>query len=48
MLQQEPFYADNVVVPRFVHIGEDYIAPDFQPVLAPYDGQIVACLWTYN
>lgn len=36
------FYADNVVVPRFVHIGEDYIAPDFQPVLAPYDGQIVA------
>ncbi len=42
MLQQEPFYADNVVVPRFVHIGEDYIAPDFQPVLAPYDGQIVA------
>ncbi len=42
------FYADNVVVPRFVHIGEDYIAPDFQPVLAPYDGQIVACLWTYN
>lgn len=36
------FYADNVVVPKFVHIGEDYIAPDFQPVLAPYDGQIVA------
>lgn len=36
------FYADNVVEPKYVHIGEDYIAPDFQPVLAPYDGQIVA------
>lgn len=36
------FYSDNIVVPKFLHIGEDYIAPDFQPVLAPYDGQIVA------
>ncbi|MCE6061751.1 hypothetical protein J8A71_02465 [Mycoplasmopsis agalactiae] len=36
------FYSDNVVVPKFLHIGEDYLAPDYQPVLAPYDGQIVA------
>ncbi|EIN15441.1 Hypothetical protein, predicted lipoprotein [Mycoplasmopsis agalactiae 14628] len=36
------FYSDNVVVPKFLHIGEDYLAPDFQPIVAPYDGQIVA------
>ncbi|WP_331706633.1 MSC_0775 family lipoprotein [Mycoplasmopsis agalactiae] len=36
------FYSDNIVVPKFLHIGEDYLAPDYQPVLAPYDGQIVA------
>ncbi|UKS53852.1 MSC_0775 family lipoprotein [Mycoplasma feriruminatoris] len=36
------FYGEKVKTPKFMHIGEDYIANDFQPVVMPYDGEIIA------
>ncbi|WP_434330479.1 MSC_0775 family lipoprotein [Mycoplasma mycoides] len=36
------FYSEKVKSPKFMHIGEDYIANDFQAVLMPYDGEIIA------
>ncbi|KKW61204.1 MSC_0775 family lipoprotein [Mycoplasma capricolum] len=36
------FYSEKVKTPKFMHIGEDYIAKDFEPVVMPYDGQIIA------
>ncbi|AME14039.1 prolipoprotein [Mycoplasma mycoides subsp. mycoides] len=36
------FYAPKITTPIFMHIGEDYIANDFQAVLMPYDGEIIA------
>ncbi|PZW01455.1 hypothetical protein BCF89_10279 [Metamycoplasma auris] len=37
------FYGnDSIKTPLFLHFGEDYLAPDHQAVLMPYDGDIVA------
>ncbi|CBV67432.1 Putative Prolipoprotein [Mycoplasma leachii 99/014/6] len=36
------FYSEKVKSPKFMHIGEDYIAKDFEAVLMPYDGEIIA------
>ncbi|QVK06644.1 MSC_0775 family lipoprotein [Mycoplasma mycoides] len=36
------FYAPKITTPIFMHIGEDYVANDFQAVLMPYDGEIIA------
>lgn len=36
------FYDEKTTTPKFMHIGEDYIANDFQPVVMPYDGEIIA------
>ncbi|WFQ92411.1 MSC_0775 family lipoprotein [Mycoplasma feriruminatoris] len=35
------FYAPKITTPIFMHIGEDYVANDFQPVLMPYDGEVI-------
>ncbi|CBW54452.1 Conserved hypothetical protein, predicted lipoprotein, DUF285 family [Mycoplasma mycoides subsp. capri LC str. 95010] len=36
------FYSEKVKTPKFMHIGEDYIAKDFEAVVMPYDGEIIA------
>ncbi|PTD31613.1 MSC_0775 family lipoprotein [Mycoplasma leachii] len=36
------FYSEKVKSPKFMHIGEDYIAKDFEAVVMPYDGEIIA------
>lgn len=36
------FYGANIKTPVFMHFGEDYIANDYQAVLMPYDGEIIA------
>ncbi|WP_434323680.1 lipoprotein [Mycoplasma capricolum subsp. capricolum] len=36
------FYDEKTRSPKFMHIGEDYIAKDFEAVVMPYDGQIIA------
>lgn len=36
------FYDEKTKSPKFMHIGEDYIAKDFEAVVMPYDGQIIA------
>lgn len=36
------FYGAKIKTPIYMHIGEDYLANDFQPVLMPYDGHIIA------
>ncbi|BAW18340.1 hypothetical protein MBVG596_0678 [Mycoplasmopsis bovigenitalium] len=35
------FYSEKVKTPSFLHWGEDYLAPDFQPVLMPFDGELI-------
>ncbi|MBU4692009.1 hypothetical protein KQ875_00140 [Mycoplasma zalophi] len=34
-------YAAKTSVPNFLHVGEDYLAPSFTPIVAPYDGEII-------
>ncbi|MDP4040350.1 MSC_0775 family lipoprotein [Mycoplasma mycoides] len=36
------FYGEKIKSPQYMHIGEDYIANDFQAVVMPYDGEIIA------
>lgn len=37
------FYGnDNIKTPSFLHFGEDYLAPDYQAIVMPYDGQMIA------
>ncbi|MCT4469556.1 MSC_0775 family lipoprotein [Mycoplasma sp. HS2188] len=34
-------YGAKITVPTFLHIGEDYLAPAYTPITAPYDGEII-------
>ncbi|WGI36697.1 MSC_0775 family lipoprotein [Mesomycoplasma lagogenitalium] len=36
------FYTKNTDIANSLHLGEDYLAPQFQPIVAPYDGEIIA------
>ncbi|EXU60639.1 MSC_0775 family lipoprotein [Mycoplasma mycoides] len=36
------FYGEKIKSPQYMHVGEDYIANDFQAVVMPYDGEIIA------
>ncbi|WP_027332599.1 MSC_0775 family lipoprotein [Mycoplasmopsis gallinarum] len=36
------FYGPNNNVPIFIHLGEDYIAPQKTAVVAPFDGEVIA------
>ncbi|WFQ92412.1 MSC_0775 family lipoprotein [Mycoplasma feriruminatoris] len=36
------FYDAKTKTPKFMHIGEDYIANDFEEIIMPYDGEIIA------
>ncbi|ENY68722.1 Hypothetical protein, predicted lipoprotein [Metamycoplasma auris 15026] len=37
------FYGnDTIKTPSYLHFGEDYLAPDHQAILMPYDGEIIA------
>ncbi|MGZ9756237.1 MSC_0775 family lipoprotein [Mycoplasma sp. 4423] len=36
------FYLDDVKTPIAIHVGEDYLAKEHTPVIAPYDGEVVA------
>ncbi|MBU4691502.1 hypothetical protein KQ872_00765 [Mycoplasma sp. ES3225-GEN-MYC] len=34
-------YASRIDTPIFLHVGEDYLAPEYTPIIAPFDAEIV-------